>query len=109
MPTPYNAKKATTSVCVSIIASPSRFDRQRGRNQRHRQIASDRDEQAVKDRQRRRWISGHLQSTGKTSARPLAQTKLSANTPPDSAHAPTATTRFGVGMASWIFFSATRM
>ena len=42
---------------------------------------------------------GTATSTGRTSATPLAHTKLFANTPPDSAHAPTAITRFGVGIA----------
>jgi hypothetical protein len=45
-------------------------------------------------------LPGTSTSTGSTSATPFAHTKLFANTPPDSAHAPTATTRFGVGMAS---------
>ena len=42
---------------------------------------------------------GTSTSTGNTSATPLAQTKLSEHTA-GQAHAPTAMTRLGVGMAS---------
>src|SRR5581483_991177 len=45
-------------------------------------------------------LPGTSTSTGSSLATPFPPTKLSAKTPPDSAHAPTATTRFGVGIAS---------
>ena len=43
-------------------------------------------------------------STGMISDTPPPEMKLGPKTPPQSAHAPTATTLFGVGIASYTFF-----
>lgn len=49
---------------------------------------------------------GMATSTGTMSAMPALLVKLGPKMPPETAQAPTATTRFGVGMASYVFLTA---
>ena len=52
---------------------------------------------------------GMATSTGMMSDAPPPEMKLGPKTPPQSAHAPTATTLFGVGIASYTFWRGIRM